>query len=107
MTKANVPVTPDEYYVLTLHEVIESFGVPTDMIVEIVNEGIVNIESTEGDANNEWQFDNEACRRIRLVLQLRHDLGVNIAGAALALDLMNQIDELHALLAHIQSDAGE
>ena len=97
MGKTNLPTAHTEsLYYLSLHEVIHSFGTSTETIVEIVNEGIVCVEPIESE--QEWQFDNEACRRIRLVLQLHRDLGVNIAGAALALELMHEIDEMHTLL---------
>lgn len=40
------------------------------------------------------RFDMQDVRRIRRLLRLQHDLEVNIAGAALAIDLMEQIEEL-------------
>ena len=89
----------DAHFYLSIHEVTSSFGISTETIIEIVNEGVVTIENTTPE---EWQFDDEACRRIRLALQLHRDLGVNIAGAALAIELMNEIDELHSLLSHLQ-----
>lgn len=83
----------DEYIFLSLTEVTRSFGVTTEMIVEIVDQGIV---SPQAEPPEEWTFDNAAIRRIRTALQLHRDLGVNVAGAALALDLLDEINRLQS-----------
>jgi len=80
------------WFHLSLHEITYTFGVDSSTIIEIVNEGIV---SAQKDGSNEWQFDSEAFRRIRIVLRLQQDLGVNLAGAALALELLDEIEKLH------------
>jgi chaperone modulatory protein CbpM len=85
----------EEWFVLSLSEVTTSFGVSTETVIEIVNEGIVSVQQ---DENNKWLFDNEAIRRIATVLRLHRDLGVNLAGAGLALELLKEIDRLKGLL---------
>lgn len=85
----------EEWFVLSLKEVTLSFGVSSETITEIVEEGIVTAET---DPHNELQFNSEALRRIRIVLSLQRDLGINLAGAGLALDLMHEIERLHALI---------
>lgn len=89
----------EAHFYLSTTEVITSFGTSLETIIEIVNEGIVPFEI---DDNDEWLFDSEACRRIRLVLQLNHDLGVNVAGAALVLELLHEIEHLETLLANLR-----
>lgn len=86
--------TEAQYY-LTLSEVTLSFGVEAGMIVEIVEQGIISVEK---DRPEDWKFDHEALACIRRVLQLHKDLGVNVAGAALAIDLLKEIDRLEHLL---------
>ncbi|KTD31862.1 MULTISPECIES: chaperone modulator CbpM [Legionella] len=85
----------EEWFYLSLAEVTSSFGVSKETVIEIVNEGIIPAQKDEHD---EWQFDSEAVRCIRTVLRLNRDLGVNLAGAALALELLKEIDRLHAML---------
>ena len=85
----------EEWFRLSMREVTTSFGISQETIVEIVNEGIITIQKNE---NNEWLFDNEAVGSIRTVLRLHQDLGVNLAGAGLALQLLKEIDRLQALL---------
>ena len=91
----------DAHIYLSMHEVTTSFGTSTETVLEIVNEGIIPIRQNNDDYE-EWKFDDEACRRIRMVLQLNRDLGVNVAGAALVLELLNEIDHLHSLLGHLE-----
>ncbi|ARG98133.1 chaperone modulator CbpM [Legionella micdadei] len=85
----------EEWFFLSLAEVTSSFGVSKETVIEIINEGIVPAQK---DENDEWRFDNESVRRIRMVLRLNRDLGVNLAGAALALELLKEIDRLRAML---------
>lgn len=85
----------EAWFSLSLREVSSSFGVPSALVVEMIDEGIIPVTK---ENKNEWQFDNEAIRSIRTVLRLHHDLGVNMAGAALAIELLKEIDNLRALL---------
>ncbi|MGQ3890529.1 chaperone modulator CbpM [Legionella sp. CNM-4043-24] len=85
----------EEWFYLSLQEVTRSFGVPTDTIMEIIDEGIVSVHVNE---KNELQFDTHAIHSIRTTLRLHQDLGVNMAGAALALELLREIERLKALL---------
>jgi chaperone modulatory protein CbpM len=41
-------------------------------------------------------LDWDAAARLARLVRLRHDLGLNIAGAALACDLLERIEELEA-----------
>jgi chaperone modulatory protein CbpM len=86
-------MTDELWFYLSLDEVTESFGVTREVIVNIIDEGIVVVEGEE----SQWQFDGEAVRYIRTVLQLERDLGVNLAGAALALELLEEIEKLKSL----------
>ena len=85
----------DTVYSLTLNEVSHSFGVSSQTIVEIVEEGIVNVEQPRPE---EWIFDSKALQDIHTVLSLHKDLGINFAGAALALELLKEIHRLKSLL---------
>ncbi|MCE3045049.1 MULTISPECIES: chaperone modulator CbpM [Legionella] len=85
----------EQLFSLSLQEISHSFGVTRETIIEIVQEGIVTVSRNE---SNEWLFDDEALRRIRTVIRLNQDLGVNLAGAGLVLDLLAEIDQLRGLL---------
>ncbi len=85
----------EQGFSLSLYEVSASFGVSTDTVMNIIEEGIISVQR---DVNDEWQFNTEAVHCIRIVLQLERDLGVNLAGAALVLELLKEVDRLHVLL---------
>lgn len=93
--KDPVTIKCEEWFVLSLSEVASSFGITSETIFEIIDEGIISVEKDEDD---QLRFDNEAIRRIRMVLRLNRDLGVNLAGAGLALELLKEIDHLRSLL---------
>jgi chaperone modulatory protein CbpM len=43
---------------------------------------------------SEWRFSGAALRRARIALRLERDLGVNLPGVALALDLLEELQRL-------------
>ena len=57
----------------------------------VVEQGIVDPIGRDIES---WRFHGASVQRIRCALQLREDLGVNWAGAALALDLLDELREL-------------
>ncbi len=81
----------EETFSLTLEEVVTSFGVSRTTIVEIVDQGIIE---PQGDLEAHWQFDDEDLGKIRQVLRLNRDFGVNPAGAGLAMELLKEIERL-------------
>lgn len=81
--------------VLTLKELSRLCKLPPHGVVEMVNEGIV---TPSGRRVSEWRFSFETIERVQKVLRFQHDLEVNLAGAALALDLLERIARLEAIL---------
>jgi len=81
----------DEEQVLSLAEVCRSCDISVELITEMVDYGIVE---PLGEQPEHWQFTGIGLRRVTTVLRLQRDLGVNLPGAALALDLMDELREL-------------
>ena len=81
----------DETVEFTLAEICAACSVPEPVVVEIVAEGIVE---PAGTAPPHWRFSGLAVTRIQRVLQLQRDFDVNLAGAALALELLEEIERL-------------
>ena len=71
-----------------------------ERVVTLVEEGIVE---PRGRDPARWRFQGVSVRRVRCAVRLERDLGVNVAGAALALDLL---DELQLLRARLQRLGG-
>jgi chaperone modulatory protein CbpM len=83
----------DEKLTLTVREVCEFCGVEESVLIEMVNEGVVE-PLDEGAAR--WRFSGVAVARVRTAQRLQRDLHVNLPGAALALDLLEEIRALKA-----------
>ena len=85
----------DEQATFTLAELCRCFGIEAEFIEELVEQGILEPTGRQG---RHWCFSASSLRRTRITLHLQRDLGVNLAGAALALDLLERIEELDARL---------
>ncbi len=81
--------------VVTLTELCRSCTVKTETITLLVAEGILD---PLGENVEQWCFTIGSLRRVKTVIHLQRDLGVNLAGAALALELLDQIAELKRVL---------
>ncbi len=82
--------------VISLEELCYSCTVKTEEIIIMVEEGILDPQGAhpESAAAPEWQFHISSVKRVRTVVHLQRDLGVNLPGAALALELLDRIAEL-------------
>ncbi len=78
---------------LSLDELCETCQITTNFICELVEYGTLE---PKGVSIEVWRFDTRHLQRIQRVLRLQHDLEINLAGAALAMDLMDQIEQLKA-----------
>ena len=76
---------------LTLAELSRACCVHAEWIFSLVEEGILE---PEGETERSWHFSGPSLRRARMVIHLQQDLGVNLAGAALVLDLMDELESL-------------
>ncbi|MDX1432301.1 MAG: chaperone modulator CbpM [Gammaproteobacteria bacterium] len=85
----------DERVSYSLRDLCRVCDVHAEIIIEIVDEGIV---TPAGREPRMWRFDGRSVIRVQRALRLQHDLGVNLAGAALAVDLLEEIDELRRRL---------
>lgn len=81
----------EDDYLVTLNDLCRSCLVETETVTMLVAEGIID---PMGEKVEQWQFSVSSLRRVKTVIHLQRDLGVNLAGAALALELLDQIAEL-------------
>ncbi len=85
----------DEELSLTMVELSRACSVRTEWIVELVEEGVLEPSSRD---TNHWIFTGLCLQRALVIRRLQRDLGANIAGAALALELMEEIEGLRTRL---------
>ncbi len=96
------PELIDDSVRVTLAELCRACNVEVAFVEELVAEGILEPSGARGA---HWSFPGTSVKRTRLSLRLRRDLGVNLAGAALALQLLEQIDVLHARMGVLKRDS--
>jgi len=80
---------------LSLRELCEACAVRVDFIAELVDEGVIE---PIGYDKSHWCFSGVSLQRIRKAKHLQRDLGLNLAGIALALDLIDELQRLRAQL---------
>jgi chaperone modulatory protein CbpM len=85
----------EEMHELTLAELSRACAVQVEAIVELVNEGLL---APAGREPHRWRFSGMHLHRATVAFRLQHDLGINLAGAALALQLLDEIEVLQARL---------
>lgn len=83
----------------TLGELSRTCGMPAEWILALVEEGV--IEPVDADQSH-WHFRGHCLRRVRIVQRLQSDLGINLAGAALALELLEEIEVLRSRIAVLE-----
>ena len=91
MTDPISVVLLDESVEFSLAELCSACRVTEELVVEIVAEGIVE---PRGHERTEWRFTGIAVTRVHRLLRLQQDFGVNLPGAALALDLLEELERL-------------
>lgn len=82
----------DEHLEISLKELCGMCGITPEMIMEMIDEGLID-HPLEGTKRN-WQFRGYEVRRIQIALRLQRDLHVNLPGAALAVELLEKLEEL-------------
>lgn len=84
---------------LSLADLCRACRLPAERVFELVEEGVIE---PVGRNPRQWRFRGVSMRRVRCVQRLEQDLGINIAGAALALDLLEEIERLRARLRRLE-----
>ena len=85
----------DNHTEITIVQLCRRCSIEIELVQRLVDEGIIEPSRQEGDI---LYFPHSCARRTQVVLRLRSDLGVNMAGAALALELLDRIENLQARL---------
>ncbi len=79
----------------SLRELIDLCDVDDARLLEFVQYGIVE---PAGEAPESWRFSTLHVYRVHRAARLQSDLGLNVAGAALCLDLLDEIARLRIQL---------
>ncbi len=82
----------DETLSLTFKELSRQIGVEAEQILAMIDEGI--LEPATGSHMTTWRFSADSACRAATAVRLQQDLRINLAGAALALELLDEISSL-------------
>jgi chaperone modulatory protein CbpM len=103
----------EEQIEFTLVELSRAVGADEEQVTALIVEGVIEPLASAGAGSSQagrtspaallaaraqWRFSGSALRRARLATSLARDLEVNPPGVALALDLIDEIDALRAML---------
>jgi len=101
MSRRMDPQLLDEQLRLTLQEMCRICGIHAEYLMELVDEGIIAPQPPGRRrmprvprATHNWRFDGIAVVRVQRAMRLQQDLGVNLPGVALALDLLEEMERL-------------
>jgi chaperone modulatory protein CbpM len=91
----------EEQTELTLADVCRACAVHAEYIIELVEEGVLVPVGREPVS---WRFTGVHMRRTKVSLRLQRDLGINLAGVALALQLLDEVEALRARIRAIEAE---
>jgi chaperone modulatory protein CbpM len=88
-------VVVEEEIRFTLAELCHACRADSAQLVALVDEGVLE---PSGSGPDNWTFSGPSLQRARAAVRLARDLELGVAGAALVLDLLDEIESLRARL---------
>jgi len=85
----------EEEVQLSLAELCQASNAERELVLQLVEHGVIE---PMGSAPQAWVFTGSSLQRTRVALRLLHDLELNLPGAALAVDLLDEIARLQRAL---------
>lgn len=94
----------DEDLSVSLAELTRLCGSSDRTLQLMVTEGLLRPQG--GGRPAEWRFSGLEVRRARRALRLQRDLDLNLAGAALAVDLLDELETLRGRIRVLERQLG-
>lgn len=91
-------VVLDESSRVTLRELCQACALTAEQVTALMDEGVIEAQQTAGTL----YFSGVCVRKVHRIVRLEKDLGVNHAGAALALELLEEIEQLRARIRRLE-----
>ena len=102
MTKQVITgVIVEETTELSLSELSRACATSTEWLIELVDEGALE---PAGRKPAQWRFSGASLKRARTARRLHDDLKINMAGVALALELIEEIEAMRERLRRLELD---
>ena len=96
-------VVLDEQTELSLTDLSQACSTSTEWVIELVQEGVLE---PVGGQPTQWRFSGTSLKRAHTAMRLQTDLKINLAGVALALDLIEEIETMRERLHRFEQDDG-
>lgn len=93
-------VVLDERTELSLTELSQACSTSTEWVIELVQEGVLE---PVGPQPKQWRFSGTSLKRAHSAMRLQTDLKINLAGVALALDLIDEIETMRERLRRFET----
>lgn len=87
-------------HTVTLHEVCIRCHTDAGFVEEMVSYGVIE---PRGPSQQEWRFSVDDLLRLQRARRLQRDLELNSPGLALALDLIEEVNDLRRELAELEA----
>ena len=84
---------------LSLNDLCKACSSSAEWIIELVEEGALE---PIGYQQTQWRFSGINLQKARTAMRLQRDLGLNLAGIALALELLDTIETLESRLCQFE-----
>jgi len=101
MIKSEIGIIVEESDNLSLVKLCRHCSLPAENIIKMVERGIID-PIDPSLSYTHWQFAGTSLLRVQTALRLQRDLEVNLAGAVLALELLDEIKQLRQQVAYLQ-----
>jgi len=89
----------DEAVELSLEEISIACSCSREWVVELVEEGVLQ---PQGSGRADWRFPGTSLAKAHTAMRLQRDFEIDLAGVALALDLMDEIRRLREKLRRLE-----
>jgi chaperone modulatory protein CbpM len=97
MSKDNILIglLIEETTTVSFTEVCHKYNIPKELLIEMIEQGLFPNQPTQIE---QIALDQKALRRIEAAFRLHRDLGINLSGVALAIELLEEIEKMRAEL---------
>ena len=90
-----IGVLIEENTTFSFKEVCHKYNIPEELLIEMIEQGLFPNQPTQKE---HITYDSKSLKRIESAFRLHKDLGVNMPGVALALELLDEIEHMHCEL---------
>lgn len=92
-------VLVEERSSITFKEVCHQYNIPKELLIEMIEHGLFSSQAAHIE---QTQLTLKDLHRMESAFRLHKDLGINLPGVALALDLLEEIEDIRKELDILQ-----